>query len=170
MKINLFLLLGLALLPYTTTQAQTPAAPKVVATVVSTSGNVLIENTAGQRRLAKTAMPIMQGENVFVLEKAKVQLKYAKSACQNTYPAGTLLSIDEASQCAQGRQLGTQQASAAGQQGYGAAGSRRVAGLGWGPGGLGALGSGGAAAAGLAAATVVAVAAQDNDSNTPVSP
>ncbi|HPQ95137.1 MAG: hypothetical protein KDI44_08660 [Thiothrix sp.] len=164
MKIKPFILLSLALLPYATTQAQSAVTPKAVATIVTTQGTVLVENTAGQRRLAKPEMPVMQGENVFVLEKGQMQLKYAKSACQSAYSPGTWVNVNEANQCPKGQQLNAQQANSG--RGYGAAGSNPTTPpRSW----LRELGRGRLIAAGVASVAVITIAAQD-DNNDSVSP
>ncbi len=121
-------------------------APASIATVGKVSGNVLIEH-ADKRIAAKEGMPLVEGDTVFVLEKATVALAYA--ACNTVLDQNTLLTISADAPCATGMQIGVGAPAA----GAAAATTTTAAGVGT-----------GVVVAGVVAGAVVVGVAVDNNS------
>ena len=86
-------------------------APKTVATIGEVSGSVLIEH-ADQRTAAEKGMSLVEGDTIFVLEKATIDLAYAE--CNAVLEQNTLLTISATSPCATGMQMGVGQAAGTG--------------------------------------------------------
>ena len=149
-KLALVSLASLAL-SSTAIAAQQP----VVAKLLQVSGKAFVESTDGKRQVARQGMQITEGSHIVLLEKSTIAMNYSGSNCNVTHKQNTLVTVQEAAQCAGGQPMAVGAAGGAAippraiAAGKTAAVSPIVKGMGAGSMGAGSLGAGaGAAGAG----------------------
>lgn len=104
--------IGAATLMLSLASSAFAAGNDTVAQIVALKGNVKVENAQGKRVNAAPNMQLTDGSTLIVL-KGNVTVKYKSSACLQSSPANTLMSINAATQCdTTSQQLAMGQASA----------------------------------------------------------